>query len=148
MASVQKTVDVDRPVRTVYNQWTQFEDFPRFMDGVEQVRQIDDTHLHWKARVAGTEREWDAEIVRQEPDQGVAWRSTSGTTNAGAVTFQALSPEATRVFLQLELEPEGAVEQAGDKLGFVAKQAEGDLKRFKAFIEGRPAETGAWRGRV
>jgi uncharacterized membrane protein len=142
-----ETITVDRPVSTVYNQWTQFEDFPKFMEGVESVTQLDDKRLHWVAEIAGTRREWDAEIVDQEPDRRISWRSLDGTPNAGTVMFE---PEGsgTRVSLDLDVEPQGVVEQIGDKLGFVSKQAEGDLKRFKEFIESRGDETGAWRGQV
>ena len=144
---VEESIQVDVPVTTAYNQWTQFEDFPHFMEGVESVTQLDDKRLHWVAEIAGARREWDAEIVDQEPDQRIAWRSLDGTPNAGTVTFQ---PEGngTRVTLDLDVEPQGVVEKIGDKLGFVSKQAEGDLKRFKEFIESRPGETGAWRGEV
>jgi uncharacterized membrane protein len=146
MSDHQKSIVVDRPVTTVYNQWTQFEEFPEFMEGVEQVTQLDDRRLHWVAEIAGTRREWEAEIVAQEPDRRIAWRSIDGTPNGGIVTFQ---PEGggTRVSLDLEVEPQGALEKIGDKLGFVSKQAEGDLKRFKEFIESRGTETGGWRGR-
>ena len=148
MTTVEESVDVKVPIETAYNQWTQFEEFPRFMDGVESVSQLDDTHLRWKADIAGVEREWTAEITEQHPDERVAWRATDGATNAGAVTFHRLSAGATRVMLQLEFEPEGLVEQTGDKLGFVKRRAVGDLERFKAFIEERGAETGEWRGDV
>jgi uncharacterized membrane protein len=146
MSDHQKSIVVDRPVTTVYNQWTQFEEFPQFMEGVERVTQLDDRRLHWVAEIAGTRREWDAEIVDQEPDRRIAWRSIDGTPNGGVVTFQ---PEGngTRVNLDLDIEPQGAIEKIGDKLGFVSKQAEGDLKRFKQFIESRGTETGGWRGR-
>jgi uncharacterized membrane protein len=145
MSDHEKSITVDLPVSVVYNQWTQFEEFPQFMAGVESVTQLDDRRLHWVAEVAGTRREWDAEIVDQEPDRKISWRSLDGTTNAGTVTFQ---PEGggTRVTLDLDVEPEGLVEEIGDKLGFVTKHAEGDLKRFKEFIESRGRETGAWRG--
>jgi uncharacterized membrane protein len=147
MSDHEKSITVDLPVSVVYNQWTQFEEFPQFMAGVERVTQLDDKRLHWVAEVAGTRREWDAEIVDQEPDRKISWRSMDGTSNAGTVTFQ---PEGagTRVTLDLDVEPEGLVESIGDKLGFVSKQAEGDLKRFKEFIESRGRETGAWRGEV
>jgi uncharacterized membrane protein len=148
MSTVEKSIDVNVPLRTAYNQWTQFEEFPEFMEGVDKVVQLDDTHLHWVAEIAGVPRDWDAEITDQDPDQGVAWRATSGARNAGMVTFHPLSNDSTRVTLQLDFDPEGPVEQAGDKLGFVAKRAEGDLKRFKQFIERRGRETGAWRGQV
>ncbi len=144
---VERSIQVDVPLSTAYNQWTQFEDFPHFMEGVESVTQLDDKRLHWVAEIAGTRREWDAEIVDQEPDQRISWRSLDGTPNGGIVTFQ---PEGsgTRVTLDLDVEPQGIVEKVGDKLGFVSKQSEGDLKRFKEFIESRPAETGAWRGEI
>jgi uncharacterized membrane protein len=145
---VEKSIEVELPVSTVYNQWTQFEEFPQFMEGVERVTQLDDTRLHWVAEIAGAKREWDAEIVDQEPDQRIAWRSIDGAGNGGIVTFEPTGQTATRVNLQMEFEPEGLAENVGDKLGFVAKQAEGDLKRFKSFVEQRGSETGAWRGRV
>ena len=148
MSVVEKSIEVELPVSTVYNQWTQFEEFPQFMEGVEQVTQLDETRLHWVAEIAGAKREWDAEIVEQEPDQRIAWRSIDGAGNGGIVTFQPTSAAATRVNLQMEFEPEGLAETIGDKLGFVSKQAEGDLKRFKSFMEQRGGETGAWRGEV
>ncbi|MEX2457863.1 MAG: SRPBCC family protein [Actinomycetota bacterium] len=144
----EKSVEVDVPVSTAYNQWTQFEEFPEFMEGVESVRQLDDTTLRWTAEIGGQRREWTAKITEQEPDMRVAWRSTEGATNAGVVTFHKLDPNRTRVMLQLEIDPEGFVEQAGEKLGIVGGRIEGDLERFKAFIESRGRETGAWRGRV
>jgi uncharacterized membrane protein len=148
MATIEEHIDVDVPVRVAYNQWTQFEEFPRFMEGVEKVEQIDDTHLHWQAEFGGASREWDAEITEQNPDERVAWRATSGAENAGVVTFHRLNENTTRVMLQLEFEPEGFVETVGDKLGFVKRRAKGDLERFKQFIEGQGSETGAWRGEV
>jgi uncharacterized membrane protein len=148
MSGVEQSVEVEVPVRSAYDQWTQFEQFPRFMEGVEEVRQVDDTHLHWVAQIAGTRREWDAEITEQRPDERVAWRSVSGTTNAGVVTFHRLGEGRTKVMLQLDVEPEGMVETVGDKLGMIRRRAEGDLQRFKDFIETRGTETGAWRGTV
>ena len=136
------------PVRTAYNQWTQFEEFPRFMEGVQEVRQLDDRRLHWRAEVAGKEQEWDAIITEQQPDERVAWTSTGGSHNAGVVTFHTLSPETTRVMLQLNYEPEGIVESVGDTLGFMSRRVSGDLERFKEFIEARGSETGAWRGQI
>jgi carbon monoxide dehydrogenase subunit G len=145
---VEKTVEVDVPVNTAYNQWTQFEEFPQFMSGVDEVRQIGDSLTHWVAQIAGVRREWDAAILEQVPDSKVAWAATTGATNAGAVFFQSLGPARTLVRLQLEYEPEGLVEKVGDFLNVVSRQAEGDLERFKAFIEGRGAATGGWRGAV
>jgi uncharacterized membrane protein len=148
MATIEKSIDVDVPVRTAYNQWTQFEEFPRFMDGVEQIQQLDDKRLHWVAKVGGNRREWDAEITEQIPDERVAWRSRSGDENGGVVTFHRLSDDRTRVMLQLEYQPEGVVESAGSALGFVSRRVEGDLERFKEFIEARGSETGGWRGTI
>lgn len=146
--TVEESVEVEVPVRTAYNQWTQFEEFPAFMEGVEEVRQLDDVRLHWKAEIAGVTREWDAEITEQSPDRRVAWTSTAGAKNAGVVTFHRLDDFHTKVMLQLDFEPEGFAESAGSALGIVKRRAKGDLERFKSFIEGRGVETGAWRGEV
>ena len=148
MAQVQESVDVNVPVRTAYNQWTQFEEFPRFMEGVREVRQLDDRHLRWCAEIAGKEKTWDAEIAEQIPDARIAWHSTSGARNAGVVTFHRLSPERTRVMLQMEYDPQGFVENVGDALGAAKLRIKGDLERFKQFIERQGTETGAWRGEV
>jgi uncharacterized membrane protein len=148
MTTVEAHVDVDLPISTVYNQWTQFEEFPMFMEGIESVTQLDDTHLHWVAEIAGVRREWDAEITEQEPDMRIAWRAREGAHNAGVVTFHRLSDDQTRVMLQLEFDPEGFAETVADKLGIVRQRAEGDLQRFKEFIEARGRESGAWRGEV
>jgi uncharacterized membrane protein len=148
MSTIEKSIDVEVPVRTAYNQWTQFESFPRFMEGVESVRQIDDTHLHWKASVGGKTLEWDAEISEQIPDKRIAWHSLQGAKNAGVVTFHRLADDRTRVMLQLDYEPEGFVENVGDFLGVMSGRTEGDLERFKDFVEERGVETGAWRGKV
>ncbi|MGZ8512784.1 MAG: SRPBCC family protein [Candidatus Limnocylindria bacterium] len=148
MASVVESIDVEVPVSTAYNQWSQFEEFPRFMEGVKSVTQKDDTHLHWIAEVAGKEKEWDAEITEQHPDERVAWRATSGAENAGVVTFHRLDEHTTRVTLQLDVEPDGALESVGTALGFLQRRVKGDLERFKEFIEARGSETGAWRGEV
>ena len=148
MSTIEQSIEVEVPLRTAYNQWTQFEELPHFMEGVESVRQIDDTHLEWTAEIAGARRQWRAEITEQQPDERVAWRATTGIDNAGVVTFHRLGDRRTKVMLQLDVEPEGMVEQVGDKLGFVKRRAAGDLERFKAFIEERGAETGAWRGEV
>ena len=144
---VEKTVVVNVPASTAYNQWTQFEDFPQFMSGVKQVRQLSDDRLEWVAEIVGVRRQWMARIVEQVPDRKVAWAATEGATNAGAVTFQDLG-ERTSVHLSLEYEPEGILEQLGDKLNLVESQAEGDLDRFKSFIESEGYATGAWRGTV
>lgn len=146
MSIIEKSVTVDVPVRTAYDQWTQFESFPVFMDGVEEVRQIDDGHLHWKAQIAGVKREWDAEIVDQTPDERITWRATDGTTNAGTVSFAPVGEGTSTVTLRLEFEPEGIVEQAGDALRLVTLQASSDLQEFKRFIEARPEAPDGWRG--
>ncbi len=148
MSTIEESIVVEVPLSTVYNQWTQFEEFPRFMEGVESVTQLDDTHLHWVAEIGGRRREWDAAITEQRPDERVAWQATSGATNAGAVTFHRLNDSQTEVMTQIEFEPEGALESAGDALGMVERRTKGDLERFKAFIEQRGTETGAWRGEV
>ncbi len=145
---VEKSIAVNVPVSTVYNQWTQFEDFPQFMSGVKQVRQLSDRRLEWVAEIAGVRRRWTAEILEQIPDQKVAWAATEGATNAGAVTFDDLGNGQTMVHLSLEYEPEGVVETIGDKLNVAESQAEKDLDRFKAFIEAEGYASGAWRGTV
>ena len=144
----ETSIEVERPVRTVYNQWTQFETFPRFMKGVEAVTQLDDRRLHWVTEVGGARREFDAEITEQVPDERVAWRTTSGTSQAGVVTFHRLGEGRTKVMLQMEVEPQGVVETAGEAVGAVDHRIKGDLERFKEFIESQPGETGAWRGEV
>ena len=148
MERVEKTIEVDCPVRTVYNQWTQFEEFPKFMAGVKEVRQLDDTHLHWCAEVWGKDKEWDAEITEQEPDERISWRSVGGATNAGTVRFEPLGENRTRVRLVMSYEPEGVTENVGDAIGAVRSQVEKSVKDFKQFIEARRSETGAWRGEV
>lgn len=148
MASVEKSIEVDVPLQTAYNQWTQFESFPSFMEGVESVEQKGDKQLHWKARIGGKEEEWDAVITEQQPDERVAWKSISGATNSGVVTFHRISDDRTKVMLQLETEPESAVEKVGDAIGLVGRRVEKDLERFKDFIESQDQETGAWRGSI
>jgi len=148
MSTIEKSIEVNVPVRTAYNQWTQFEEFPRFMEGVKEVTQLDDTHLHWKAAIAGQEKEWDAEITEQTPDQRIAWTSRGGAINGGVVTFHRLSDARSKVMLQLEYAPQGVAENVGDALGVVSLRVQGDLERFKEFIEKRGRETGAWRGQV
>jgi len=148
MSTIEKSIEVNVPVRTAYNQWTQFEEFPRFMEGVKEVNQLDDTHLHWKAAIAGQQKEWDAEITEQTPDQRIAWTSRGGAINGGVVTFHRLSDARSKVMLQLEYAPQGIAENVGDALGVVSLRVQGDLERFKVFIEKRGRETGAWRGQV
>ena len=148
MSTVEESIDVEVPVRTAYNQWTQFEEFPKFMEGIEEVRQMDETTLHWVAEIAGRRREWDAKITEQHPDLRVAWMSIEGAHNAGVVTFHRITDGVTRIMLQLEFQPEGLAEKVGDAVGVVRSRVKGDLKRFKEFIEGRGHETGAWRGEV
>jgi uncharacterized membrane protein len=146
---VKESIDVDVPVRRAYNQWTQFEEFPTFMEGVEEVRQLDDQHCHWKTKVSGVRREFDTEIVDQLPDERISWRTVGGDTRQkGVVTFQPLDEAHTRVSLAMDFEPEGMVEQAGDKTGLLDLRIRGDLRRFKGYIEERGQETGGWRGRI
>ncbi|MEX1141318.1 MAG: SRPBCC family protein [Thermoleophilaceae bacterium] len=146
--TVEQTVEVDVPISTAYNQWTQFEEFPNFMEGVEEVRQIDDRRLHWVAEIAGQHEEWDAEIVEQRPEERVAWRNVGGKENAGVVTFHKVDDATTRVSVQMDFVPEGMKEKIGDALGVPDRRVKGDLERFKEFIESRGGETGAWRGEV
>lgn len=148
METVEKSCEVNVPVNTAYNQWTQFEDFPQFMEGVKEVRQLDDTHLHWHAEVAGKDKEWDAQITEQIPDKRIAWRSVSGALNGGVVTFHRIDDNTTRIMVQMDYEPEGVVENVGDAMGVFSRRVQGDLERFKDFIESRGQETGAWRGQV
>ena len=136
MATIEQSMDIDAPISTVYNQWTQFEEFPQVLDGVDEVRQV------------GTRHEWDAEITEQLPDERVAWRNTDGKDNAGVVTFHQLTDDTTRVMVQMDFVPEGIKEKLGDALGAPERRVKGDLERFKAMIESRGAETGAWRGEV
>jgi uncharacterized membrane protein len=149
MERIEKTIEVERPLRTVYNQWTQFEEFPRFMDGVKEVKQLDDTHVHWRASVGGKEKEWDAEITEQVPDQKIGWRSVSGDApNAGVVRFEPLSANRTLVRLVMAYDPQGAVENIGDALGVLSASVQSSVDNFKKYIESRGVEDGAWRGRV
>jgi uncharacterized membrane protein len=145
---VERSVLLNVPVSTAYNQWTQFEDFPQFMEGVESVKQLSDDRLEWVAEIAGVRRQWQAKILEQVPDQKIAWAASEGATNAGAVTFEDVGGGQTRVNLSLEYEPEGLMENVADKLNIVENRAEGDLARFKEFIESEPSETGAWRGSI
>jgi uncharacterized membrane protein len=147
MSTIEQSIEVEAPLDAVYNQWTQFEEFPRFMDGVEQVRQLDETHLHWVAAFGGSRHEWDAEITEQRPDERVAWRNTGGKENAGVVTFHRLDDHATRVMVQMDFVPEGIKEKIGDALGAPDRRVKGDLERFKQLVEERGATAG-WRGEV
>ena len=149
MSTIEESVEVAVPVTTAYNQWTQFEEFPRFMEGVERIEQRSPTLTHWVTSVGGTHREFDAAITEQIPDERVAWTTVDGEAKqAGVVTFHRLDPTHTRVMLQMQHDPDGLADTVGDKLGFVRHQVKGDLHRFKEYIESRGAETGAWRGQV
>ena len=148
MATIEQSMDVEVPIAAAYNQWTQFEEFPQFMDGVEEVRQLDDRRLHWVADFAGSRHEWDAEITEQSSEERVAWRNTDGKDNAGVVTFHKLDDDKTRVRVQMDWVPEGIKEKIGDKLGAADRRVKGDLERFKKLIESRGRESGAWRGEV
>jgi uncharacterized membrane protein len=148
MSTVTESVDVDVTITTAYDQWTQFESFPQFMDGVEEIRQIDDTHNHWVIKVAGVTREFDATITEQHPEERIAWRADDGPNHAGVVTFHRLDDNKTRVTAQLDIDPEGFVENVADKAGILDRRIKGDMKRFKEFIESRGSETGGWRGDV
>jgi uncharacterized membrane protein len=148
MSTIEESIDVNAPARKVYNQWTQFEEFPRFMAGVLEIRQLDDKRLHWRTNIGGKEKDFIVEITEQLPDERIAWRSRSGASHVGVVTFHALNGWQTRIMIQMEYEPEGIIENAGDALGFTTRRIENDLERFKEFIEARGSETGAWRGRI
>ena len=148
MSKILEAIDVHVPVHTAYDQWTQFETFPRFMDGVKSVRQLDDTTVEWVADVAGREKRWEAKITEQHPDERIAWTAVDGAHNAGVVTFHRLDDTSTRVTLQLDVEPDGPVETVGNALGVVKGRVKGDMERFKEFIEKRGQETGALRGEI
>ncbi|MEU9182709.1 SRPBCC family protein [Streptomyces sp. NPDC048550] len=149
MSQVKESIEVNVPVRTAYDQWTQFESFPQFMDGVERIDQHTDTLTHWVTKIGGVQREFDAEITEQVPDTKVAWVTVGGESDqSGLVTFQPIDPSHTQVTLMMDVDPEGMAENIGDKLGFVDRQVKGDLKRFKHFIEDRGSATGEWRGQV
>jgi uncharacterized membrane protein len=148
MSTIEQSIEVQVPLQTAYNQWTQFEEFPQFMDGVEEVRQLDDTHLHWVVDLGGQRHEWDAEITEQKPDERVAWKNTDGKDNAGVVTFHRLDEDKTRVMVQIDFVPEGVREKMGDAFGAPDRRVQGDLERFKELVETRGAESGGWRGEV
>ena len=148
MSTIEETIEDGVPVRAAYDQWTQFEEFPRFMEGVDEVRQLDDTHLHWRATVAGDTKEWDAEITEQVPERLIAWRATGGYRNAGVVHFEPIGGDRTKIHLQLDHDPEGAVEKVGEWLGLAGRRAKNDLERFREMIESRGSATGGWQGEV
>ncbi|MGI8651777.1 MAG: SRPBCC family protein [Geodermatophilaceae bacterium] len=148
MSTVTESVDVEVPIKVAYDQWTQFESFPQFMDGVEEIRQLDDTHTHWVVKVGGVTREFDATITEQHPEERVAWRTDDGPNHAGVVTFHRLDDNQTRVTAQMDIDPEGFVENVADKVGILDRKVKGDMKRFKEFIESRGSATGSWRGDV
>ena len=148
MSTIEQSVDVGVPVRTAYNQWTQFEEFPKFMEGVEKIQQLDDKRLHWIVEIGGQRREFDATISEQTPDQKIAWHAEGETKQAGVVTFHRLGENQTRIMLQMEFEPTDFKEKAGDILGIVERRIKGDLGRFKELIESRGQESGAWRGEI
>lgn len=148
MSKITEHIDVDVPVGVAYNQWTQFESFPEFMEGVERVVQLDPKTLDWTATIAGKTKHWRAEILEQQPDRLISWRSTEGARNDGAVSFEPVDADTTRVSLEVDIAPEGPLEATGDALGFVSRRVKADLDRFKEFIESRGQATGGWRGRV
>jgi uncharacterized membrane protein len=148
MNKIEKSIQIELPVRIVYDQWTQFEEFPKFMEGVKKVEQLDDKRLRWRAEIGGVEEEWIAEIIEQVPDKRISWHSTSGARNDGVVTFAELAENISLVTLRLAYDPAGPVENVGNALGVVEHRVEGDLKRFKEYVESRGSETGAWRGEI
>jgi uncharacterized membrane protein len=152
METLEESIEVDAPLRATYDQWTQFEEFPRFMEGVESVTQVDDSHVHWVASIAGRTKEWDAQITRQVPDEEIAWVGLGDPDNRGRVVFEPVLTEdehpRTKVTMMLDYEPDGVVEQLGDALGVVRRRVQGDMIRFKEFIEERGRETGGWRGEI
>lgn len=147
-SSIEESIEINVPVSTAYNQWTQFEEFPKFMKNVLEIRQLDDKHLHWRAKVGLEEKEWDAKITEQIPDKRIAWRSVRGPRNGGVATFHKISDNVTRIMLQMDYEPDGALEQLGDAMGVVRMEARTALQGLKEMLEKRGSETGAWRGKI
>jgi uncharacterized membrane protein len=148
MSNITEAVDVNVPISTAYNQWTQFETFPQFMEGVERIEQLDDTHTKWTVKVGGVTRQFNATITEQHPEERVAWKSDDGPNHAGVVTFHRLDDAKTRVTAQLDIDPEGFIENVADKTGLLDQRVKADMRRFKEFIERRGDETGGWRGDV
>ena len=147
--TIEQSIDLDVPVRAAYDQWTRFEEFPAFMSNVEEIRQLDDRHLHWVAELGGSRHEWDAEITEQLPDERVAWRNTEGKDNAGVVTFHKLDDQRSRVMVQIDFVPEGVKEKVGAALNAPDRQIKGDLERFKELVESKGGQsTGGWRGEI
>jgi uncharacterized membrane protein len=147
MQTLERSIEVDVPVKVAYDQWTQFEDFPRFMEGVESVTQLSDDRVHWVTEIAGRRKEWDARITRQVPDEEIDWMGFGDPDNRGRIVFEDAG-EGTKITMMLDYEPHGALEQIGDRLGLVGRRVEADMERFKEFIEGRGRETGGWRGEI
>jgi uncharacterized membrane protein len=147
MSTIEQSITVNVPVRTAYNQWTQFEEFPRFMEGVVAVKQLDDRRLHWHSNIGGHDKEFYTEITEQIPDKRIAWRSEDAK-HGGVVTFHRLDEHSTRIMVQMEYTPEGVVEKVGDMIGMASMRVKGDLERFKEFVESQGRETGAWRGEI
>src|SRR5881227_1843317 len=150
MPRIEDTIEVHVPLQQAYNQWTQFEDFPKFMEGIQSVQQLDDTHVQWVAEIRGESRQWTTEITEQQPDEKVAWKTIDGEVkNDGVVSFEQIAGGQTRVDVQMDVEGESTAEDvAGDLLGVVKSQVHRDLERFKQLIENRDEATGAYRGEV
>lgn len=149
MSEIQDSVEVNVPVRTAYNQWTQFEDFPQFMTGVREVQQLDNQRLHWRAEIMGKDLEWDSKITKQVADRMIAWESIGGTPrNSGYVEFSPIAPGKTKVTVHIDYEPEGLLENVGSALGVASARLHSDLEHYKDFLEKRGSETGAWRGEI
>lgn len=148
MSAIEESIEIQSPVRTVYDHWTQFENFPKFMEGVTEVRQLDETHLHWIAEIAGHRHEWDAEVTEQKPDERVAWKNVDGKSNAGVVTFHRIDEDKTKVMVQMDFVPEGVIEKIGNALGAPDRRVKGDLERFREMVEAGHEQPDGWRGQV